>query len=70
MAKTEKKQGFDSKKVGKESAKKSLKIRRNDRVRVEILEDTTFYKKGQIVEPHRVYAESMIADKIAKEVKS
>lgn len=60
---------INMKSVLKEAAKEKRKIRYNDRQKVEIVEDTKHYKKGMIVSPHKVVAEALISQKIAKEVK-
>jgi hypothetical protein len=49
--------------------KEGRKIRYNDRVQLEVLEDTKHYKKGAFIAPHRVIAEELVKSKIAKEVK-
>lgn len=59
----------DSKKMLKDLAKEGRKIKFNDRVELEVLEDTKHYKKGQLISPHRTFAEVLISKKIAKEVK-
>lgn len=58
----------DSKKLLKELASEGRKIKLNDRVKLEILKNHSFYKKGQVIEPHRTWAEKLLKDKIAKEV--
>ena len=58
----------DSKKLLKSLANQRRKIKLNDRIKLEILTDTKHYKKGQIIEPHRVFGEALISKKIAKEV--
>jgi hypothetical protein len=63
------KTGMDAKEMIERNSKEERKIKYNDRVKLEILEDTKYYKKGQIIEPHRVMAEQLIKQKTAKEVK-
>lgn len=60
---------FEAKTIQKEAAKKSKEIKLNDRIELEIIADSGFYKKGQIVKPHRIYGEEMIKNGFAKEVK-
>lgn len=59
----------DSKKMLKDLANEGRKIKFNDRIELEILVDTKYYKKGQIIKPHRTFGEVLISKKIAKEVK-
>lgn len=59
----------DSKKLLKKLGEEGRKIKLNDRVKLEVVKKTEFYKLGQIIEPHRVFAEQLIKDGIAKEVK-
>lgn len=60
---------FSSKEVGKAAGKAERKIRMNDRMNLEITQDSGHYKKGQLISPHRVYGEAMVNSGIAKEVK-
>jgi hypothetical protein len=61
--------GMDSKEMIDTNAKKQTKIRYNDRVDLEIISDKTkHYKKGQLISPHRVMAEQLVKDKIAKAI--
>jgi len=67
---------FDAKKMleanaptGKEGDKgyvSGTKIKYNDRLKVEILVDTRFYKAGQVVNPHKVKGQALIDQGIAK----
>lgn len=68
---TEEKKGYglDSKALLKKHGKAGTKIKYTDRVKCEILIDTKYYKKGQIIEPHRVLAEQLIEDKVGKAIK-
>lgn len=61
--------GVNSKDMLKKAAKEQRKIKLNDRVKLEIVKATKHYREGQIIEPHRVFAEQLINDKIAKEAK-
>ncbi len=72
MAEAEKKGKLpmmDVKGMLKRHGKAGTKIRYGTRKRVEVIVDTKFYKKGQILNPHAVMADQLIEDKIAKEVK-
>lgn len=60
---------FNAKEIQKEAAKAGRKVKMNDRVKLKVLNETKFYKAGQIINPHRVYAEKMIAEGTAEEVK-
>lgn len=57
---------FDSKKMIAEHAEKETKINYNDRMTVEILESTKYYKKGDIISPHKIKGQALIDQKIAK----
>ena len=50
----------------KELGKEGRKIKFNDRQKCEVLKDTQYYKKGQIINPHVTVAEKLIKEKIAK----
>lgn len=60
--------GMNSKAMIEENAKNKTVIRYGDRVPCEIIVDTRHYKKGQLIEPHKVMADQLIKDKIAKKV--
>ena len=53
----------------KEHGKKETKIRLNDRMKVKIIKATKHYKLNQVVNPHKLWAEKLIADKTAVKVK-
>ena len=59
---------MDAKKMLKDAAQQKRKIFRKDRMKLEVITATDFYKKGQIIEPHVVMGEQLIKDKIAKAV--
>ena len=63
---TEKK--MDAKGMLKQAAKDQSVIKRKERIKLEVIEKTEFYKKGQIIEPHTVMGEQLVKDKIAKAV--
>lgn len=65
----DKKKTVDSKAMLKDLANNNVKVKFTERKKVEILEDTAYYKKGQIVNPHITFADRLIKDKIGKEVK-
>ena len=50
-------------------AKNLTKIRYGSRKKVKVIENTTYYKKGRILEPHTIMADQLIKDGIAVEVK-
>jgi len=68
MANT-KKSEMDAKQMLKDLADKNVKFKYRDRVFCEVVKDTKFYKKGQKIKPHRVMADQLIKEGIAKEVK-
>lgn len=59
---------FDAKKMLTDNVEKKTKIRYNDRLKVEIVKQTRFYKKGQIINPHKVKGLALIEQGIAKKV--
>ena len=67
MAK-EVKKGMEAKEMLKAAASEKRKIMYNDRINLEILEDTKFFRKGQKISPHRVIGEQLIKEKTAKEI--
>ncbi len=62
--------------TGEFSAKKMLmnavgqKMRYRDRMKVEILQDTTYYKKGQIINSSKVKGQALIDQGLARKVKT
>lgn len=64
MAEAIKKESVDSKGFLKKQVGK--KMRYNDRMKVEIIKDTTQYKVGDVINPHSLWAEELISLKIAK----
>lgn len=66
---TPKKGGMKAKEMLKQAADEKRKINYRDRIELEVIEDTKFYRKGQKITPHRVMGEQLIKEKIAKEVK-
>lgn len=64
----EKSKGLDTKKMLKENGNKRTKIRFSQRTKIEILEDTKFFKKGDTLEVHKVVAEQYVKDKLAKKL--
>lgn len=61
--------GMDAKAMIDRNAKAGTKFRYNDRVKVQIVKATKYYKKGDVIEPHKLMAEQLIAEGTAKEVK-
>ena len=53
-------------KPGDKGYESGTKIKYNERLAVEITEDTRFYRKGQIINPHKVKGEALIKQGIAK----
>lgn len=60
---------MDSKEMLKDAAKRNLKIKFNDRLKVEVVKATKHLKKGHVFSPHKVVAERYIKEGIAKAVK-
>ena len=60
---------FSAKAMLLENAEAGTKIRYNDRLKVEIVKATKYYKEGKIISPHKVKALALIKAGIAKEVK-
>lgn len=58
----------NSKKLLKTLASENRKIKFNDRINLEVVKETRFYKKGQLISPHRTFGEELIKQKIAKEI--
>jgi hypothetical protein len=52
----------------KELAEKKVKVRFSERLKLEILKDTKYYKKGQIINPHVTIGNELVKLKIAKKV--
>jgi len=66
MAEEPKVKAFDSKKMIAEHAEKGTIIDYAERLTVEILEDTRYYKKGDIISPHKIKGQALIDQKLAK----
>lgn len=66
MAEEPKVKAFDSKKMIAEHAEKGTIIDYNERLTVEITSDTKYYKKGDIVSPHKIKGQALIDQGIAK----
>jgi len=60
---------FNAKAMLLENAEKGTKIFYSDRLKVEIVKETKYYKIGMVVSPHKVKAEALIKQGIAKEYK-
>ena len=52
----------------KELGKEGRKIRFNQRLKVEIVKPTQFYKVGQVINPHITTGEKLLKEGIAKKV--
>ncbi len=63
------KSGVNAKSMLKSLGKENRKIKLGDRKKVEITKDTKFYKKGKVINPHSTFAEKLIKEGLAKEVK-
>jgi len=63
----EKKDGakMDSKEMLKKAGKSNRKIKFGTRMKLIVIKDGKFHKKGQIIEPHTVMGEQLVSDKIA-----
>lgn len=57
---------FNSKKMIADNAQKGTKIRYNDRMQVEVVKATKHYTVGQVLNPHKIKAEALISQGIAK----
>ena len=57
---------FSSKKMLDENQKNGTIIRYNDRLKVEIVKETKYYSVGMVIEPHKIKAEALIEQGIAK----
>lgn len=60
--------GFNAKEVQKKAAENGLIFNRRARLKVEIIKDTRYYKKGEILDILPVYGEALIKNKFAKKV--
>jgi hypothetical protein len=60
---------FSSKAMLLENAEKKTVITYSDRKKVEIVKATKHYKVGMIVNPHKIKAEALVKQGIAKEIK-
>jgi len=52
----------------KELGKEGKKMRFNQRLKLEIVKPTQFYKKGQVINPHITAGEKLLKEGIAKKV--
>jgi len=57
---------MDAKAMLKEAGKSNRKIKFGDRMKLIVVKDGQFHKKGQVIEPHTVMGEQLIKDKIAE----
>lgn len=60
---------FSAKAMLKENGEKGTKFFYADRLEVEIVQETRHYKVGQKIKPHKVMAEALVKQGIAKLVK-
>lgn len=61
--------GLDSRAMLAKANKDKKVIKFRDRVKLEILKDTRFYRKGQVINPHPLVGDELIEAKIAKKIK-
>lgn len=61
---------FDSKAMIDRHAKAETVITYSDRKTVEIIKSTEFYTAGQVINPHKIMADELILQGIAKEAKN
>ena len=57
---------MDSKKMLKKAGKANRKIKFGSRIKLIVVKDGRFHKKGQVIEPHTVMGEQLIEDGIAE----
>lgn len=57
---------FSSKQMLKEHGEAGTKIKFNDRLTVEIIKETQYYKVGKVINPHKIVGEAYIKQGIAK----
>lgn len=57
---------FDAKKMLADAAEESRKIKYTDRLKVVIVKETRFYKKGQVINPAKIKGEALISQGIAE----
>ena len=69
MSTEKEKSTMDSKEMIDRNAENGTVIRYGDRVKLEVIKDTRFYRKGQLINPHKVMAEQLVKDGICKEPK-
>lgn len=61
--------GFNAKSMISKNAEAKTVIRYADRVKVRLLKDTKYQKKGKVYSPHKIKAEALVEQKIAEYVK-
>lgn len=70
MAKEKEAEAFDAKEMIAENAQKGTKVTFTDRVKVEMIKPTKNLKVGKVIAPHKVKAEALIKQGLAKKVKT
>lgn len=60
---------FNSNAMIERHAKAETVVSYNDRKKVEIIKSTQFYTVGQVINPHKIMADELILQGIAKEAK-
>ena len=60
---------FNAKEMLSENAVKGTKVTFTDRLKVEVIKDTAYYRVGDILEPHAVVGQALVDQGIAKKIK-
>lgn len=60
---------FDSKAMIAKHAEAGTVVKYAERIKVEIVKATKHYKVGQVINPHKIMGDELIAQGIAKEAK-
>lgn len=60
---------FNAKAMILENSEKKTVVKYADRVKVRLLKDTVYQKKGKVYSPHRIKAEALIKQGLAEIVK-
>lgn len=72
MARTEKEAElatFNAKEMLNENAAKGTKVTFTDRMKVEVIKETAYYRIGDFLEPHAVVGQALVDQGIAKKLK-
>lgn len=60
---------FNAKEMIAENSEKKTVISYTDRIKVRLLKDTVYQKKGKVYSPHKIKAEALIKQGLAEKVK-